>query len=144
MLVLLGLLGYGLALPGFAVFGARLDAHTLLFSSLFVLVGYQSVLFGPMAEVFAIGEGLLLEDPRVMRFFQSATLEKALALSSLMILASICLLGLSIYERWSVGFGPLDYPRTMRLVVPGVTLGALGFQIMLSSFFVSVLGLGRR
>jgi hypothetical protein len=42
------------------------------------------------------------------------------------------------------GFGDLDYAHTMRLVVPGVTLTALGFQTVLSSFFVSILGLHRR
>jgi hypothetical protein len=32
----------------------------------------------------------------------------------------------------------------MRVVVPGATLTALGFQTVLSSFFMSVLGLKRR
>jgi hypothetical protein len=32
----------------------------------------------------------------------------------------------------------------MRVVVPGATLTALGFQTVLSSFFMSVLGLRRR
>jgi len=41
-------------------------------------------------------------------------------------------------------FGTLDYAQTMRLVVPGVTLTALGFQTILSSFFVSILGMSRR
>ena len=32
---------------------------------------------------------------------------------------------------------------TMRLVIPGATLTVLGFQTVLSSFFVSILGLRR-
>jgi hypothetical protein len=45
---------------------------------------------------------------------------------------------------WSThAFGPLDYPSTMRVVIPGVTLAALGFQTILSSFFISVLSLRR-
>jgi hypothetical protein len=32
----------------------------------------------------------------------------------------------------------------MRWVIPGATLTALGFQTVLSSFFVSVLGMKRR
>jgi hypothetical protein len=32
----------------------------------------------------------------------------------------------------------------MRLVIPGATLVALGFQTFLSSFFVSMLGMKRR
>jgi hypothetical protein len=40
-----------------------------------------------------------------------------------------------------VDFGRLDYRETMKLVIPGATLTALGFQTVLSSFFVSILGM---
>jgi len=43
----------------------------------------------------------------------------------------------------AVNFGSLDYSATMRWVIPGVTLMALGFQTVLSSFFLSVLGMQR-
>jgi hypothetical protein len=43
-----------------------------------------------------------------------------------------------------VHFGHLDYAKTMRLVIPGVTLTALGFQTVLASFFISILGMRRR
>ncbi len=47
--------------------------------------------------------------------------------------------------KWrAAGFGRLDYPETMRWVIPGATLTALGFQTLLSSFFISILGLGRK
>ena len=52
---------------------------------------------------------------------------------------------LAAVNTWRLaGFGPLDYPQTMRLVVPGATLVALGFQTILSSFFVSILGMRRK
>jgi hypothetical protein len=41
-------------------------------------------------------------------------------------------------------FGNLDYARTMRLVVPGATLTALGFQTFLSAFLLSFLDLQHR
>jgi Zn-dependent protease len=43
----------------------------------------------------------------------------------------------------ATGFGPLDYGRTMRWVIPGATLTALGSQTILASFFVSILGMKR-
>jgi len=47
--------------------------------------------------------------------------------------------------RWSQsGFGALPYAATMRWVIPGTLLAALGFQTVLSSFLLSVLGLRRR
>ena len=56
----------------------------------------------------------------------------------------IVLLGSAIWRWAAADFGDLDYSSTMRLVVPGVTLSALGFQTVLSSFFVSLLGMARR
>jgi len=47
--------------------------------------------------------------------------------------------------RWAEsGWGPLNYASTMRVVIPGFTLAALGFQTILSSFFISILGMRRR
>jgi hypothetical protein len=59
-------------------------------------------------------------------------------------LAGLALLVAAVVQWWSVRFGDLDYSHTMRWVIPGVTLTALGFQTILSSFFVSILGMKRR
>ena len=45
---------------------------------------------------------------------------------------------------YQAGFGPLDYAKTMRLVVPGATLITAGGSVMLNSFLCSMLGLDRR
>jgi hypothetical protein len=45
---------------------------------------------------------------------------------------------------WAGGFGPLNYPETLRLVIPGVTLMALSAQTIFGSFMVSMLGLDRK
>jgi len=60
------------------------------------------------------------------------------------IFCGVVLLLLAINQWRLAHFGPLDYATTMRLVIPGATLTALGFQTLLSSFFVSILGLQRR
>jgi len=54
------------------------------------------------------------------------------------------LIGAAAAEWQRLDFGHLDYASTLRQVVPGVTLAALGIQTILSSFFVSMLGMGRR
>jgi len=58
--------------------GVTFDAHTLLFASLWLLLGYQSVLFAVFAKVFAISEGLWPEDPRLTRLFTVINLERGL------------------------------------------------------------------
>lgn len=144
LLVLLGLLGYGVALPGLTVKGMTFDAHTLLFASLAILCGYQAILFAIFTKTFAISEGLMPEDPRLAQFFKLVNLERGLVMAAAALLIGVALL-LAAVNRWRLAdFGPLDYAQTMRLVVPGVTLTALGFQTILSSFFVSILGMRRR
>jgi glycosyltransferase involved in cell wall biosynthesis len=144
VLALLGLAGYAAALPGLKISGITFDAHTLLFSSLAILMGYQSVLFAICAKTFAISEGLLPKDPRVDRFFKVIYLERGLAIGALAFLAGLILLGAAVLRWKSVHFGRLDYAVTMRWVIPGATLTALGFQTILSSFFVSILGMKHR
>jgi glycosyltransferase involved in cell wall biosynthesis len=144
LLVLLGLVGYGVAMPGLALKGVIFDAHTLLFASLAILCGHQAILFAIYTKTFAISEGLMPEDQRLTRFFNIVNLERGLLIAVAAVFIGLALL-LAAVNQWRVAdFGPLDYARTMRLVVPGVTLTALGFQTMLSSFFVSILGMHRK
>ena len=144
VLTLLGLLGYALALPGLEAFGVSFSAHTLLFASLALICGYQSALFAVLSKVFAVTEGILPPDLRVARLTRTLSLEAGVAIGALATLGGLVLLALAV-EKWRrVSFGDLDYASTMRLVVPGVTLTALGFQTVLSSFFLGVLGMRRR
>lgn len=143
-LVILGLLGYAIALPGMSIKGINFDAHTLLFASLAILLGYQSIIFWIFAKTFAISEGLLPADPKMTRLFQIFTLEKGLLAGLTSMVAGVLLLLVAVNQWRLHAFGLLDYAQTMRWVIPGVTLTALGFQTLLSSFFISVLGMRRR
>jgi glycosyltransferase involved in cell wall biosynthesis len=141
VLIALGLLGFALAMPAVEVFGATLDANTLLFSSLAIICGYQSVMFAVFAKVYAISHGLLPADPRLDRAHELLPLERVLVIAAAMIVAGLVLLGLAVNEWRQVDFGRLDYSSTVRLVVPGMTLTALGFQTMLSGFMISILNM---
>jgi glycosyltransferase involved in cell wall biosynthesis len=144
LLVLIGLLGYAIALPELTVDDVTFGAHTLLFASLAMICGYQSILFAVFTKVFAIGARLMPLDSRIKRLTDTFTLERVLVLSAAVMLAGVVLLLVAVNHWRAEGFGPLDYADTMRLVVPGVTLTAVGFQTVLSAFFISVLALDRR
>jgi len=123
--------------------GITLDIHTFLYAAIAIVIGYQTVIFAIFTKVFAITEGLLPEDPRLKTLFNHIKLETGILAGALLLLAGI---GLSVYALsfWSAtSFGPLDPSRTLRLVIPAVTLIALGLQTVLSSFFLSILGLER-
>jgi hypothetical protein len=143
-LCLLGALGFALALPAAHLFGVTFDAHTLLFSTLAVTCGYQSILFAVMTKEFASGEGLLPRDPRLDRVMTTLSLERVLVLVTVAMAGGIVLLALALNQWRLRNFGHLDYPHTMRLVIPGVLLVALAFQTLLFGFFISILGLRRR
>lgn len=143
-LAALGSLGYALAMPGLRIGGIHLDAHTLLFSSLAILLGHQSIVFAISAKTFAITEGLLPPDKRMERFYRIVTVERGLVASLVALVVGIVLL-LAAVNEWRIrDFGDLDYTSTMRLVVPGVTLTALGFQTLLASFFIGLMRSARR
>ena len=143
-LMLLGLVGYAVALPGIRVGRLTFDAHTLLFASLAVLCGYQAILFAIFTKAFAMMEGLIPPDRHAERFFRLLNLERGLAVSGLVLVFGLSLLLVAVDQWRQAGFGSLDYARTMRWVVPGATLTALGVQTILSAFFVSILGMKRR
>lgn len=143
-LCLLGLAGCAVAFPAVSVFGAVFDAHTLLFSSLAIMLGFQAVMFGLLAKSFAVGEHLLPPDPRLSRWFKGATLDKALLVSALMFVTGLVLLVQAVVKWWRADFGGLDYPSTMRIVIPGVTLAALGFQGFMASCFMGLLRMRRK
>jgi hypothetical protein len=140
VLVGIGIVGYALALPQVTIAGATLDAHSLLFASLAILCGWQAILFAILTKTYAMSENLTPPDYRWLRFYRLMNLERGLMVSGAALLAGLVLLVLAIAQWWEADFGRLDYSETMRLVIPGATLTALGFQTMLSSFFVSILG----
>jgi glycosyltransferase involved in cell wall biosynthesis len=144
LLLALGLAGYTVAMPGLTLGGMTFDAHTLLFASLAVICGYQSMLFAFIAKTFAISEGMLPPDPRVDRMARVLPLPRgillglsAAAVGGVMLIAAV--------NDWRVhDFGRLNYADTMRVVVPGVTLAVLGYQTILSCLFLDLLNMRRR
>jgi len=143
-LVLVGLIGYGLVMPGLTIKGVTFDAHTLLFASLAVICGYQSILFAVFTKTFAVEQGLLSKNKHMSRLFESVSLEYGLILGLVIMLLGLSLLVIAIFQWWAANFGALDYSYTMRWVIPGVTLSSLGFQTILSSFFLSILVMNQK
>jgi glycosyltransferase involved in cell wall biosynthesis len=143
-LLLLGLLGYAVALPGLRIQGVHFDVSTLLFSTLAAIVGYQAIVFAVSAQAFGVSEGLLPRDGFIARLLEVSRLERGLLLGALLALAGAVLLGAAVYQWAAVGFGDLEYPRVLRLVIPGTMLTALGVQTVLASFFLALLGIHRK
>ena len=120
------------------------DADTLLYSAVATLIGFQAVAFALFARTFAVTEGLLPEGALLATFFRTFTLEKGLAIGAIITAGGVAGT-LYAVNAWRLHhFGPLDFSSTLRIVIPATTALMLGLQVILSSFLVSLLGLGRR
>ncbi len=144
-LIALGLVLSLWLLPGPRRVGdLTLDIHTLLYASMAMIVGFQAVSFAVFTKIFAISEGLMPPSPRLNALFRRVTLESGLLLGGFLLLLGIAasLHALGFWRQRD--FGPLEPSQTLRTVIPAVTAFTLGCQMVLSSFFLSVLGLKRR
>ena len=119
--------------------GVGFDVHTLLYASLAVVVGFQSMMFWVFAKVYGMRERIVPPDPWFRSMVSTVTLEVGLIVGALLLLGGI---GLAIYTlgSWGAeGFGALAYAKTMRLVISSSTAILLGFEIIYSAFFVTIL-----
>jgi len=140
----------GLALTAWLLPGPRqigsitLDINTILYAAFLSILGLQAVLFSLLTKVFAISSGLRPLDSETQTIIRIGSLEKGILISFLMmILGLLSSVGAVVY--WSTNsFGDIDPTVSMRLVIPGSVLFVMGFQILLSSFFLSILQTKRR
>ncbi len=143
LLVLLGLIGYAVALPGLHIAGVHFSAHTLLVATLFLLCGYQSIIFAIAVKTYAISQRLVPEDDRLDKVFRVATLERVVITGVVMVVSGAALLMIAVNYWRMAHFGDLNYEQTMRWVVPGMALVALGVQTMFAGFFIGILNFFR-
>lgn len=140
LLVILGALTSAILLPGPLRLGkVILDINTLMYASLLIIMGVQSILFSIFTRIFGVNTGLLPQEDNPGNPARPLGLEKGLIISLGMIaLGFISSIGALIY--WGENrFGPIDPSLSMRLVIPGAVMFTLGIQIFFASFFISIL-----
>jgi glycosyltransferase involved in cell wall biosynthesis len=145
LLMILGFLAMMLLLPGPKMIGTvGLDVHSLLYAGAAVIIGYQSVLFAIFSKIFALAEELFPPDRRFEKLFRLFTLERGILLGSLLILGGLAAF-LWAMTTWSaLSFGALEPRQMMRITIPSVVALIVGCQTVLSSFFLSILGIQRK
>jgi glycosyltransferase involved in cell wall biosynthesis len=133
-------------LPGERAIGSlRLDVHTLIYAAAAVVLGYQSVIFAVFTKTFAISEGLMPEDPRLTRLYRYVTLETGILAAIALVIVGLVAAAAAVGIWGEQGFGPIaDISFTLRAVIVSSLAMTLGVQTFFASFFLSVLGLGRR
>lgn len=121
--------------------GFTLDVHTLLYTTAFLLVGFQFIIFYGLTKIFAVENELLPKSKRYNKLFKYINLEKGLISGFVLLLIGVVLSykGLASWE--AVQFGNIETNTTLRIIIPAITALQLGVQTILFSLFFSVLGL---
>jgi glycosyltransferase involved in cell wall biosynthesis len=139
-----GLLGYALGLPRVTISGAQFDLHTLLVASLSLIVGTQLLTFGAATRVYASEEGFLPRHAGLENWLTRLTVERVLGVAGGAIALGVAVIGWLLWVWASHDFGALDYPYTMRRLIPAVTLIALAVQAVFAAFFLHLILMPRR
>ena len=145
MLFILGMLSGTLLLPGpITIKGITFDTNSLLMASMAILVGFNLTSFGVFSKTYAISVGFLPKDQLFEKTVGRAPLELGIAIGLFTSLIGLGLLSLGMWS-WKVQqFGPLSYPDSLRLIIPGTTALTLGIEIIFSSFLMSLLLMSRK
>src|SRR5690606_21604806 len=109
------------------------DIHSLLVAAFLCVLGYQLVIFGVFARVYASAEGFVGPQRLLSRASRYLSLEVGLALGAGGFLAGLVLGGVAVAEWRATGFAALDPAVTMRRLIPAVLLMILGAQTLFSS-----------
>ena len=142
-LLILGLIGTVLLIPGTVLLGTkRLDVHTLVYTSAFILTGFQFIAFYIFSRLYAFTHGLLPANEKFLSGFKKYfRLETGVFTGIIFIIAGILLMIRSFLYWKHVHFGNLDPIVVLRWVIPSSTMIILGFQLIMTFFYLSFLSI---
>ena len=125
----------------FSIGSVTFDVNTLVAASAMVVIGFQAVLFWLFTQVYAGSEGFLPEEPKVQRVLEKLSLERGLLLGGAIGLAGLAGLIFSLLNWSGQNFHQLNYEHSLRLIIPSVTALIVSWQVILGTFFLSILGI---
>jgi hypothetical protein len=141
LLMILGLIGGVLLIPGPLMLSSSvgLDVHSLLVSGIAVVIGAQILTLWLCARLFATHIGLLPTTRFIKAITEGSPLGIGIAVGSVLFISGL-IPSLQAFHIWSSKeFGALNYRDTLRWLIPGLVLIALGVQAFFASFVVSLL-----
>ena len=121
-----------------------LDTNTLIFAGTFIILGFSCLSIGVFTRTYAVEEGFLPRNRYDKRFEERFNLEIGLIGGLILLLIGIGGFVYSFFIWKSKGFGQLEYPKILRIVIPSMVSIILGSMTIFSSFFVSILRIKRR
>jgi hypothetical protein len=142
VLFLLGLVAGAVIEAGpLSIGSVTFDVGTLVAASAMVVIGFQAVLFWLFTRVYAGSEGFLPKEPGVQKLLGRLSLERGLLLGLAIGLAGLAGVIFSIVNWGGNGFHNLNYEHALRSMIPSATALIVSCQLILGTFFLSILGI---
>jgi hypothetical protein len=138
------LVGAVVALKPVVVGGVAFDVHTLVAASLATIIGYQWCIAAVLMRVYGLRREIGPPSAGLDRLSGAFGLERGLITGLIMCGAGLAPM-LWVVWHWSgSGFGPLDVQVTLRPMVIGATVIAIGVQTVLSALVFGMLRMRRQ
>ena len=115
----------------------------LVAAAAMTVIGFQAIQFGAFTVVYASTEGFLPRRSWLDRLLSACSLERGLIAGGLLAAAGLAGLAMSVPGWQGSGAGLVHGESTVRVVVLSLTALVLSFQVMLGTFFLSILGIRR-
>lgn len=110
--------------------------HSLIFSSILAIIGFQTIATGVYLKAYAAVQGLCEKEGFIKKLLDYHSLEKELILGATLLLVGLAI-GINVVLTWiSTGFGSLS---EIRNAVIAMVLAAIGIQTIFTGIFLSVL-----
>ncbi len=124
--------------PKFIV-GIRLNIIAMLYGAAALITGFQGIVLGILALLYGINHGIFPDDPRLSRLMRSSPLEPGIAAASVLILAGLLGAVVPLISWTAQGFVLAAPLESLRILIPAVACLVVGCQVLLFSFFLSIL-----
>ena len=110
--------------------------HSLIFGSILVIIGFQTLATGIYMKAYAAVHGLCEKEGFIKKLLDYHSLEKELIIGAALLLIGVAI-GLKVVLTWiSIGFGSLSEVES---AVIAMVLAATGIQTIFMAIFLSVL-----
>jgi glycosyltransferase involved in cell wall biosynthesis len=126
------------------IWGVELDVHTMIYTFSMVLIGFQGVSFFVFSKIYSIQQKLLPKSNSITHLMKYFSLESGIIGGMILIGIGLAFSFYSLSEWNSTSFGSINNQDVLRWVIAGSSSLVLGFQIILYSFFFSILGLSAK
>lgn len=145
LLLAFGLLvGAIVALNPIIVGGVAFDVHTLVAASLATIIGYQWCVAAVLMRVYGLHREIGPPSAGLNRLSNTFNLERGLIAGLAMCAAGLIPMLWVVWHWYQSGFGPLDVQVTLRPMVIGATVIAVGVQTVLAALVFGMLQIRRQ